>query len=126
MNVDRGEAITGLRLQLGLESGNSTDEEVFQNEVLRPILKFQNEIILAIFRDYIDRKKINLKQLTSFTRRELVQNCLSKDIAFKNSLKGCVIGFLTKEELGFYLNNQKNLNKRLISMLRERILSQDL
>ena len=31
------------------ESKNTSDEEQFQNQVIRPILKFQNELFIKLF-----------------------------------------------------------------------------
>ena len=37
-----------LETQIGEISNNSSQEEMFQNKVIRPILKFQNDLILKI------------------------------------------------------------------------------
>ena len=34
-----------------------SDQEFFQNNTLRPILKLQNDLLLALFRHYIDKHK---------------------------------------------------------------------
>ena len=43
-----------------------TDQEKFQNEVIRPIIKFQHELIVKIFSNYLQIKNIDLtSNLTS-------------------------------------------------------------
>ena len=39
-------------------------------------------------------------------------------------LLGCVIGLLTTEEFNYYNFNTSNINKRIFSMLKERLLDQ--
>ena len=36
---------------------NTGDEERFQNQTLRPIAKFQNDLLISIFKMYIKKKK---------------------------------------------------------------------
>ena len=51
LNQFRGQAI-------GAVTANSTTEESFQNEVLRPILKLQNDLFIASFISYIEKNKV--------------------------------------------------------------------
>ncbi|WP_235298854.1 hypothetical protein [Portibacter marinus] len=97
---------------------------VFQNEVLRPILKLQNALIMSIFIDHCLKKMINLGQLDSKQLEKKVRNIMSKEQRLKNQLIGMIIGMMTVEEHKYYLLNTKAVNKRMISMIRERILSQ--
>ena len=38
---------------IGIISDDSKPEERFQNETLRPILKVQNDLLLAVFKNYL-------------------------------------------------------------------------
>ena len=42
---------------IGIISENSSAEEKFQNQTLRPILKFQNDLFLEVFRNYATKQK---------------------------------------------------------------------
>ena len=53
----RGQAI-------GSVTSQSTTEESFQNEVLRPILKLQNDLFIASFINYIDENKVDFSSKT--------------------------------------------------------------
>jgi hypothetical protein len=48
---------------------------------------------------------------------------VQKDIKFRNALKGMISGLFTISE-EIYTNNSSNLNKRIMSMLVERLKSQ--
>ena len=54
----RCEMLTEIRGEsLGTVSENSSFEEKFQNKTLRPILKFQNELFLEVFKNYAIKQK---------------------------------------------------------------------
>ena len=52
-----------------------------------------------------------------------MERTFSKDIQFRNEIKGMIIGHFTLEEFAIYKNFTKDLNKRMIAMVKERILS---
>jgi hypothetical protein len=108
----------------GLISDQSTLEETFQNQVLRPILKLQNELILAIFQNYMQTNKINLQAHAIENQRLIIANSIQKDLQFNNVLKGLVIGLFTIEEYEVYIQHTTAINKRIIQLIIERIYSQ--
>lgn len=109
---------------LGAISEQSSVEEAFQNQVIRPVLKLQNELILAMFQNYTKQNKINFDQLSASNQLLCIENAIQKDIKFKHELKGIIIGLFTVEEYQIYTSNSVNLNKRIMTMLMERIKSQ--
>jgi hypothetical protein len=113
----RGEAI-------GAISSQSTTEELFQNEVLRPILKLQNDLFLVVFLNYLGKNIMAFKIHTQEKKMTIIENALQKDIKLKNILKGMIIGLFTTDEYTLYLKNSSSLNKRMMSMLAERLKSQ--
>ena len=54
----------------------------------------------------------------------IIENAIQKDIKFRNALKGMIIGLFTADEYGLYIKNSSSLNKRMMSMLTERLKSQ--
>jgi hypothetical protein len=110
--------------ELGLISEQSSQEEQFQNRTLRPILKFQNDLLLESFKNYFNKQKNVFYNLTLDKKMNYIDNAVQKDIKFRNSLKGIVLGLFTVEEYKEYIKNSSNLNKRLMSLLIERIKSQ--
>ena len=109
---------------IGLVYENSSDEERFQNETLRPILKFQNDLFIEVFRNYAVKQKNVFYTLSPDKKMGYIENTIQRDIKFRNSLKGIVIGMFTVEEYKEYIKNSSNLNKRMMNLLIERIKSQ--
>lgn len=103
---------------------NSSETELFQNNVLRPVLKLQNDIFIQIFRDYAMRKMSDFTSLKNEQKINFTKQSLQKDIALKNTFIGMTIGMLTPEEITVYISDSKSFNKRIITMLSERIKSQ--
>ena len=48
---------------------------------------------------------------------------IQKDIKFRNSLKGIIIGQFTLEEYANYIENSSALNKRMMNIVKERLQS---
>ena len=102
----------------------TTPLEEFQNQTLRPILKLQNEIYLNLFASYATRQNADYHSLTSSKKRTFIELSLQKDSVLKNTCIGITIGMFTTQELETYLMDSKSYNKRIITMLIERIKSQ--
>lgn len=100
----------------------STDER-FQNLVLRPIIKFQNDLLIAVFKNYIAKHKSVFYDLSLDKRMVYIENAIQKDMKLRNSMKGMIIGHFTVEEYGVYIENSSALNKRMMNMVKERLLS---
>tara|TARA_B100001063_G_scaffold188840_1_gene179250 strand:- start:8125 stop:8472 length:348 start_codon:yes stop_codon:yes gene_type:complete len=100
-----------------------SDEERFQNITLRPIIKLQNELFIQVFRNYIAKHKNVFYQLTIEKRLNYIENAVHKDIKFRNSIKGMIIGQFTTEEYEKYILNSSALNKRMMSIVKQRLQS---
>ena len=109
---------------VGVVDSNSSSEEYFQNATLRPILKLQNELLIAVFKNYISKYKGDFLSYTIEKKLHYIENAIQKDIKFRNSIKGMVIGLFTLNEYEAYIQNSSNLNKRMMSMVIERLKSQ--
>lgn len=109
---------------IGTISSQSSADEFFQNETLRPILKLQNDLFVEVFRNYIAKSKIDFHHFSMEKKLQFVENSIQRDIKFRNSLKGIVIGLFTVEEYSRYIQNSSDLNKRMMSLLIERLKSQ--
>ncbi|MEN9980475.1 MAG: hypothetical protein RL542_262 [Bacteroidota bacterium] len=111
-------------LTLGEISSQSSEEEVFQNSTLRPILKLQNDLIIAVFQSYLNQNKIPFDDFSLDKKMKTIEVAILKDISFQNTLKGIVVGLFTINEFSLYSNNTSGFNKRIRSMLIERLQSQ--
>ena len=109
---------------LGTVNSQSSADERFQNVTLRPILKFQNDLFLDVFKNYISKHKNDFHAYTIEKKLLFIENAIQKDIKFRNSLKGIVIGLFTIEEYATYIENSSSLNKRMMNMLIDRLKNQ--
>ena len=98
-----------------------SSEEIFQNETLRPIIKLQNDLLLAAFRNYAQKHKNVFYDLSVEKRLDYIENAIHKDMKFRNSLKGMVIGQFTIQEYERYIQNSSALNKRMMTLVKERL-----
>jgi hypothetical protein len=111
---NRGEAI-------GVVTEQSSKEERFQNLTIRPILKLQNDLFVEVFKNYVSKHKNEFYAFSVEKKLQFIENAVQKDIKFRNSLKGMVIGLYTIDEYAEYVLNSSNLNKRMMTMLIERL-----
>ncbi|WP_348824784.1 glyoxalase [Flavobacterium aestuarii] len=109
---------------LGESNIQSLSEELFQNEVIRPILKLQNDLFIASFLNYISKYKRDFYTKSVESKLAVIENAIQKDIKFRNSLKGMIIALFTTDEYALYIKNSSSLNKRMMNLLIERLKNQ--
>ena len=107
---------------LSLKIANS-EEEIFQNETLRPILKLQHELIITLAQEFLKSRNVTWEKVKEKDPFQWLSINIKRDIPIKNQLIGMVIGQFSKNELDEYLTFQKEMNKRIINMMTERIIS---
>ncbi len=116
-----------LRMRPEIPSAKVNDlmsaDECFQNKTLRPITKLQNDLLLAVFKNYASKHKNVFYDLTIEKRLDYIENAIHKDMKFRNSLKGIIIGQFTLEEFDIYIQNSSALNKRMMDLVKERLKS---
>ncbi|TBW29115.1 glyoxalase [Gramella sp. KN1008] len=100
---------------------NMSSDERFQNETLRPVAKLQDDLLVAAFRNYITKHKNAFYDLNLEKRLLYIENAIQKDIKFRNSLKGMIIGQFTIREYKTYIQNSSALNKRMMNIVKERL-----
>jgi hypothetical protein len=105
-------------------SSNTSDGERFQNETLRPIIKFQNDLFIAVFTNYIKKYKSVFYNLSIEKKMDYIEHAIQKNIKFRNSLKGMIIGQFTVDEYENYIINSSSLKKRMMSIVIERLKDQ--
>ena len=109
---------------IGTINNNSSPEELFQNQTLRPILKLQNDLFIDVFKNYILQSKCDFSNFKTEKKLQFIENSIQKDIKFRNILKGIVIGLFSIEEYNIFSQNSSSINKRMFTMLVERLKSQ--
>jgi hypothetical protein len=98
--------------------------EKFQNEVLRPILKLQNDLLLEISKTYVDKRKGTFYKLSEKEQMVYIDQTVRKDMKFKHYLEGIITGMFTLEEYAKFMENEEELTKRLVNLLVQRLQSQ--
>ena len=97
-------------------------DELFQNKTLRPIIKLQHDLLIAVFKNYITKHKNVFSELSLQKQLLYIENAIHKDVKFRNSIKGMIIGQFTVEEYALYIQNSSALNKRLMNIVKERLI----
>ncbi|MFT5166582.1 MAG: hypothetical protein ACI8P3_001814 [Saprospiraceae bacterium] len=119
---NRDNNLTGIRPALDL-SPASGEIEQFQNNTLRPILKFQHNLLIRICHlQFVKRKNVFFglgepKQLI------YIEQHITQDKQFKNLLLGAIVGHFTLAEWDFYKTQEQKLRKRMTVLLIQRIQS---
>lgn len=117
ISENRGDAI-------GFITEQSSSEEKFQNQTLRPVIKMQNDLLIEVFKNYINKHKGEFYTYSVEKKLQFIENAVQKDIKFRNSLKGIVIGLFTTYEYREYTQNSSNLNKRMMNIVAESVKNQ--
>jgi hypothetical protein len=103
-------------------SENMCSDEQFQNKTLRPIAKLQNDLFVEVFKNYIQKHKNAFYGFHVEKKMAFIENAIQRDIKFRNSLKGIMIGQFTIDEYKIYIENSSALNKRMMNIVKERML----
>jgi len=122
--TDRSINLNNIRpvISSALVHDNMSSDERFQNVTLRPVIKLQNELFIEVFKNYVDKHKNVFYELSLPKQLDYIENAIHKDMKFRNSLKGMVIGQFTIEEYAIYIQNSSALNKRMMDLVKERLI----
>jgi hypothetical protein len=121
---NRSEQLKNLRPIINVDNSKSTDLETFQTNTLRPILKFQNDLILTIINQHLAENKIVVKNLTENKKTERIHEIVKGNLQLKQLFTGITIGLFTEVEITFYHENKREVVKRTITILLERVCTQ--
>lgn len=121
---NRSQELKNIRPIINVDNSKSTDLETFQTNTLRPILKFQNDLILTIINQHLAENKIVVKNLTDNKKTERIHEIVKGNLQLKQLFTGITIALFTEEEITFYHENKREVVKRTITLLLERVCSQ--
>ncbi len=122
--TDRDQYLLGIRPQILTDQITVSSSEKFQNEVLRPILKLQNDLLLLLFKQYIVQRKNTFHNKTKTERLAFIQQSIQKDMKFKNLMVGCIIGHFTSDEWATFCTEKEEIGRRISTLLIQRLQSQ--
>jgi len=121
----RSEKVKSLRPELNLPCTSDDSLLSFQNAVLRPILKLQDDITLLLLDISVDYNKHRHK-VTSDTKEEYaayLKDLLHRDKSLRNQVIGAILGMMTREEMDIYKDNKREINKRIVQMQIDRYVT---
>ena len=94
----------------------------FQHQVLRPLLKLQHAVLLATVADFAHDYRLPLTSAEPELKPALGE-LLARNTRLRATLTGLVTGLLTQPELAFYRQHRNELNRRLLDLAQQRVLS---
>ena len=100
-----------------------TDIEKFQNEVIRPILKYQHKMIIQYTLTKAIERNSKFETLIAIDKERYLDKVTLKDSKVKQELTGMILGLMTVEEINIYLVQESEYKRRINTMIRERIVS---
>ncbi len=114
---------TSIRPQIptAIVNENMTNEEKFQNTTLRPVIKMQHDLLFLRLESELNQAAF--QDLTKEAKKQFIQTGLFKGNAIRSEVIGLISGCFTLEEYGFYRENAKTMNKRIIQIIIERVIS---
>lgn len=122
----RSQKVHQIRPDLQLSTDVSQTFEFFQNEVIRPILKFQNDLFLISFREskQFQQQMARVDSTNKLHLEKGLADFLNSNNAFKNRMYGYVLGLMTCAEFQEYLKDESEYNRRIRAMLVKRVFGQ--
>jgi hypothetical protein len=87
-----------LRPTISANAGTFSPIEAFQNKTIRPIIKFQSDLILNHIKVYLKKNKSNFNLLNFQAQKQYLAQILKFDIRLKTELISFVVAFFTKDE----------------------------
>ena len=124
--ISRDSSLTNIRpiIKTAVINSNMSFDEQFQNTTLRPVIKLQNDLLLDVFKNYIVKRKNVFYELSTEKQMDYIDHAIHKDMKFRNSIKGMIIGQFTIEEYSKYITNSSALNKRIMNLVMQRLIDQ--
>ncbi len=95
----------------------------FQHQVLRPLLKLQHEVLLATVADFAHDYHLPLATADPTAATRLLTELLTRNTRLRATIVGLVVGLLTQPELAFYRPHRPELNRRLLDLAQQRVLT---
>ena len=114
-----------LRALRPLVPAETTDADgtvgAFLHATLRPALKLQNDLLLAVVADFVRDHHIALRPTD---QPHQLTELLTRNTKLRYTVVGLVSGQFTTEEYAFYRQHRAELNRRLLEMALRRVLDQ--
>jgi len=100
---------------------HTTEIESFQNTIVRPIIKMQHPLLVASFKNYLEKRKVDLQSCSDLEINNRIKSIYNKDISYRNISLGLIIGHFSTSEFSYYINYSSEINKRIIKIIHQRV-----
>ena len=100
---------------------HTTEIESFQNTIVRPIIKMQHPLLVASFKNYLEKRKVDLQSCSDLEINNKIKSIYNKDISYRNISLGLIIGHFSTSEFSYYINYSSEINKRIIKIIHQRV-----
>ncbi|HEX8656327.1 MAG TPA: hypothetical protein VF690_02265 [Hymenobacter sp.] len=121
-------ALLALRPVIATEAAPATSGTAsvgdFLHLTLRPVLKLQNDLLLAAVADFVADHHIPLAKASPTDQQRLLAELLARNTKLRYTLVGLVTGTFTAEEYAFYRQHRGEVNRRLHELAQCRVLDQ--
>ncbi len=117
-------SLLALRPEISTEIDVPGSVGAFLHATLRPVLKLQNELLLAVVQDFVADHHIALTTTETTQHQRLLTDLLARNVKLRYTIVGLVSGHFTTAEYAFYRQNRGELNRRLLDLATQRVLSQ--
>ncbi|WP_412062035.1 hypothetical protein [Rubrivirga sp. IMCC45206] len=121
--ADRDAALLGLRPTISAGPAD-TPAEAFLHRTLRPVLKLQNDALLAVVADTVRRQVPGFAAFDPADQRARLAQRMKQDARLGRVVLGLVLGVLTADERAFALANDAEVRRRIAMLAAERVVSQ--
>ena len=105
-----------------ITEGELKEEELFQNMVLRPVIKMQHDLLIMRVKSHFSSKRVLFNVMDNKKRTEVLIKAFQSDHSLKKEIQGIITGQLSIVEFQQYLKSERSLNKRIIQMVRNRMI----
>jgi hypothetical protein len=93
----------------------------FLHATLRPVLKLQNDLLLAVVADFVRDHHIILRPTD---QQHQLTELLGRNTKLRYTVVGLITGAFTAAEYAFYRQHRSELNRRALEMALRRVLDQ--
>ena len=110
------------KLPDAITEGELKEEELFQNMVLRPVVKMQHDLLIMRLKSHFRSKRVLFNVMDNKKRTEAIIQAFQNDHYLKKEIQGMITGQLSLIEYQQYQKSERSLNKRIIQMVRNRMI----
>lgn len=124
--MTKDDALLAIRPAIAAELPPAADGTVgdFLHRTLRPVLKLQNEPLLAAVATFLRDHHVPFVSAPPDERGRYLTELLGRNVKLRYTIIGLIIGLFTAAEADFYAAHRSEFNRRLLELAQHRVLDQ--